>query len=287
MKIYFFGVSNLFCSWNFSGGIPATLRRMGHEVYAFPPHVRDVCDISLPRPDFILVSGPEHCQYLNPTGIPSVHWYHETADRADHDFAPTYESLCKRTQLNYFIRKADAERFGGKWLPFAVDETIFNTVGAPPWEQRQHKIAFVGQLYEQRRKFLDEYRKLGGPEIEILQFVGEGKSPKGRAKELADSHRNTQIFVVLPTLIRTTPCKVFEAAACGASVVVPMVDEWERGAWLYHEDAAWTLVDAIKLAIKNPDAVKDFAAIGYEFVMTQHRLEQRLQRIIDDVKGLR
>ena len=285
MRIGFLGVpSNLFCSWNFSDGIPATLRRMGHEVLA-PSQLGDA--------DLVIVSGPEHQPRLFGTrNIPTVFWYHETCDRIDHDFSRQYSQLVELADLNYFIRKADADRFGGKWLPFAVDETIFNTVGAPPWEDRPHKIAFVGQLYEQRRKFLDEYRKLGGPEIEILQFVGnDAKTPQERAIALADSHRNTQIFVVLPTLIRTTPCKVFEAAACGCCVITPRDDSFADygmgDIFRYdHIDVSGT-ADVIRAVMNNQFLAQHFADNGLLWTMQNHRLEQRLQQIIDDVKGLR
>lgn len=299
MKIACIYHNSIFCSWNFSQGIMSKLREMGHEAIDLgfvnresEPDWSRVTE----EPDFVLVTGPEHTPDKVRMGrkwkCPTAYWFHETLDRVDHDFLPTYQVMVKDADFNFFIREQDAKLLGGYHLPFAVDTTYFDIDGAPEWDKRKYKVATVGQLYPSRRKFLDEVRALTSVPIEVLQFVGEGKSPEEMVKALADSHRDTQVFISLPAMIRTTVCKTFEAAACGCCVItpVPNLEQDDNYAHLevlrYDEAEPLTLAARLDLLIEEfEDVAKATAKLGYQRTMRDHRLDQRLQRIIDVVGG--
>jgi glycosyltransferase involved in cell wall biosynthesis len=285
VKIAVFFHENIFCSWNMARGIPETLARMGHGV--LENHWDDTCDL-------ILVSGPEHDK--NRVGkqqaggkVPVAYLYHETTGRQDKDFAPIYEALSRDADYNFFVRQADAERFGGHQLSFGVDHVIFNAFGTE-FTERKNKVAFCGQLYPIRQDFLNAYNAIPGhTEIAIHQFVGQGLPSREAAIALADFYRNTQIVVVLPIYTRATVTKVFEATACGCCVVTPWTPEraWEydEGEVVhYSEDKPESLHRALKdLSVSR--FAQLIADSGYRKTHTCHRLSQKLETILDIVEG--
>lgn len=252
-----------FAAWSMSGGIVATLRRMGHEVVPgelpgiggeVSPQVFESIKAQLPpvetlkKCDAVLVSGPEHiAPWLDAVygkyewknlGIPKAAWWHETMQRDDYSL--DWDNVSMWADENFVPAYQDADwlsqpMFGGEhvhWLPFGVDTKIFKpfTSLTPTDDQgRTEKawpIAFVGLIYDKRGRFLQALSRHNHPPIRCGQVsINDlsGFCAEESARRLADNYRRVKVFFNLPAMSRLLVSKVYEVMACGTFLLSPQL----------------------------------------------------------------
>ena len=137
----------------------------------------------------------------------------ESFHRDDRNF--DFNSVRGLADFHYFPAIQDAEEFGGKWLPFGVDTSIFR----PKPVEVIHDAAFLGTMYQKRAEYVG---RIGYPLVR-MQSVS---SPNVRTSFdlLADAYCSTKIFVNLPALSRLLVTKVTEVMACGTFLLTPRLD---------------------------------------------------------------
>jgi hypothetical protein len=204
MKIGVFYAQSQFSAWNMSGGIVATLKRMGHEVTDVPIapnqqpgplHIqtfkRRIPNIEVLKSlDAIIVSGPEHIAPWLDQGwtkygwknlaVPKAAWYHESFFRDDAMIDFDQIRWCADEHFFPAIQDAelhDQEAFAegqSHWLPFGVDTDVFKpgNLRLPSADEetewripKDFNCAFIGLLYDKRKAYLQALAKHQIPPI--------------------------------------------------------------------------------------------------------------------------
>jgi hypothetical protein len=243
-----------------SGGLVATLLRMGHDVTDIPivpndkpnpmqlaafkqriPNIEELKSL-----DAIIVSGPEHvCPWLDigytkyawkNLGVPKAAWYHESFFRDD---AMIDFNAVKWTADEHFfpaIQDAemhDQEAFAeghAHWLPFGVDTDVFCPRGSMhgqsgTWNlSKDFDVAFIGLLYDKRKGYLHALSRHKIPPIRCgsVQVIDmDGFQFEESARRLASNYRRIRLFFNLPAMSRLLVTKVTEVMACGTFLVTP------------------------------------------------------------------
>jgi hypothetical protein len=245
VKIACFYGDNPLASWMLSRGLPAVLRRMGHEVIDIPTlggskiARADAERINKPITsdiDLIIVSGPEYLLswiktfYPNWKGlnIPKACWYHESELRDDR--VADFSKIAPYFDFNFMPNKGDAEKYSAEHLPVGVDTEMFSEYG-PRYKgnfipaTRTIDVAFLGTLYDKREAFLRALLPhLGNIKLVVGQALVkdiEGINLVKSVELLASEYRRIKILLNLPTLSHVLVSKVLEAAACGCLVLTP------------------------------------------------------------------
>lgn len=256
--------SNLYCAWGVSGGIPATLERMGHELVD-----DDDCDL-------VLVSGPEHTdpKLWIEAKSPKAVWFHESCYRDGDNFLAQFRTILKYADFAFFPAAQDTREFGGSWLPFGVDTEIFRPDGSP----RTHGVAFIGQVYAKRREYLARLRAAGLN----LDCFSCADSPVA----LGDGYRSIKVLLNLPAVSQLVVTRVTEGMACGCVVVTPELKgtaarnmvPFKDCEHLFYYDADDLGSLAHALALASPaDHVGEAAST---LIASEHSLENRMTTIL-------
>jgi glycosyltransferase involved in cell wall biosynthesis len=187
----------------------------------------------------------------------------------------------------YFPAIQDAREFGGQWLPYGVDVTVFN----PKPVEKRHQAAFLGTLYQKRVDFLRSipYR------LEILSPVSH-EDPRRSFELLAEAYSAIRIFVNAPALSRVLVGKVTEILACRTFLLTPAIDHpsgtanmtlFESGKHLVYYDPSrpGDVPALIAHYLAHPDEADAIAEAGWREVTRAHTLSQRMEQVIKDVRA--
>lgn len=189
--------------------------------------------------DLIIVSGPEHIgpwidavygkREWEGLAVPKAAWFHESCRRED--MTIDLEPLKWMASDWFFPAIQDAEWHDQEmfvkehsfYLPFAVDEAIFNEEGRGPFV---FDVAFMGMVYPKRRAFLQALQRHHIPPIRVASVNItdlHGYQAWESAMRYARGLREIKVFFNLPSMSRLLVGKVFEVMACGTFLYTPML----------------------------------------------------------------
>lgn len=296
MKIGVFYPDTPNAVWSLSKGICSTLASMGHEVTDHPS--------KLEEQDAIIVSGPEYLwrklrvQFPNWDNITACKygWLHETVDREDYNSNPiAVNGKLPVKDLNKFLDvicapAAQDTAYGFKYLPFGVDTEMFI-----PSPVKDNNVLFIGSLYEKRRNLIAKY-----PSITVRGFKDflTYKYDISRSEYI---HLTSKASVVLnlPTLSQLNSTRVYEAMACKALTITPLMgganenySMFENGKHLmYYTESpveALRCVETVHTGINMwhyclSNEGQCIAEAGYQEVIKNHTLKQRLTKMLQVV----
>lgn len=280
-------------AWSCAEGIVNTLAAMGYHVAdcGNPDHSFTPID-TLQNVDLIILSGLEW--YANSIKRHYGHawtrlrarkaaWYQESfhGDNRDFDFARTRDLADK----HYFPAAQDADEFGGLWLPFGVDTTVF----APKQVEKLYDAAFLGGMYPKRAEYI---KRIEYP-LSYLSAVSDADQRRS-FELLSDAYNSTSIFVNLPSLSRLLVTKVTEVMACRTMLVTPIIDhpsafrnmtqfEDRKHLVYYSPDRPQDISGIIEHYKSHPDEREKIAEEGWRETSLRHNLQVRLHKIIHDI----
>ena len=298
MKLCVFFPSGIGSAWACSWGIPRTLRRMGHDVDAFPldstkPSVNRAANPKpddLSRYDAVIISGPEHIRLhlrtlypdLAQLKIPKAAFFHESFERDDYILEP--KDFAGLADHFFYPAWQDAQRFGGTFLPFAADLAEFGYHNL----EKKFEVAFIGQIYQKRREWLNKTRlgiKTGNVIKEDLDGVDVDATRDMYVRDL----NRIKVFLNLPALSRLVVSKVVEVMACGTFIFSPIPQGPHakenmahlKGVEWYDPDNIPDLVDRLRYFHSHDAEREARAEKNLRHIHEHHRLDQRLQQILD------
>jgi len=283
-------------AWCCAEGIVTTLSKKGYEVFncGHPQHTFVPIE-TLQTMDLIVMGAPEwydhilHARYgrswaeLN---VVKIAWYAESAYRDDRSF--DFARCRSLADLHYFPAMQDAEEFGGQWLPFGADISLFHPMAG----EKVYETAFLGSLYQKR---LDYIREIGFP-ISIIPPI-RSDNPVQSFHLLAKAYSSTNIFVNMPAYSRLLVTKVTEVMACRTMLVTPAIDhpsgtrnmeQFEDGKHLvyYDQNRPQDLLNILEYFHDHPIERDAIAAAGWEEITKRHTLEHRIDTMLADASAL-
>lgn len=282
-------------AWCCAEGIISVYREMGYNVVDGGNPGRSQISIrQLQQADLIVLGAPEWfagplmMQYgavWHSLKAKKAAWYAESFHRDDRDF--DFETVRHLADKHYFPAIQDAEEFGGQYLPFGADLSVFK---AKPVEV-QHDAAFLGTIYQKRAEYI---ARIGFP-LACIRSVSSAV-PRKSFEMLADAYCSMKIFVNLPAYSRLLVTKVTEIMACGTFLLTPRLDHpsgmrnmdlFQSGKHLvyYNPDDPAEIGRLIRYYLDHPEERAQIAANGRDEVVRKHSMRIPLQKIIDDAKG--
>lgn len=200
-------------AWCCAEGIVTSLARQGYEVLnCGHPSTTNIPIEVLRQVDLIILGAPEWYDELllqrygdswTRMATPKVAWYAESAHRDDRSF--DFRRCRLIADLHYFPAAQDAQEFGGAWLPFGVDTSLFLPMAAV---DKCFEAAFLGTLYPKRMEYV---RSVTAP-ISLIPPVHDS-NPVKSFQLLAAAYNSTRIFVNMPAYSRLLVTKVSEVIA--------------------------------------------------------------------------
>lgn len=284
-------------AWCLTEGLCETLERMGHEVspnkIILNSHQidREFYPVSLDDMDAVIISGPEwigrHFKALYPKKVKPLKlaWLHESVERED--YGKLDVEVIKGLADIVFCPAEQDKKFGFEYLPFGVDMAMFKPSDYTfDLNTRSYPLIFIGNIYEKRKKFLDEFLpelakqgveiKIGNCLVQDLDGVNIRKS----VQLYADTLRNTRVFLNLPALSNLIITKIYEVVACGAILLNPDNSFYYAFSYSSPKEAAH---QAAALLSKGSELSR-YSSLGVEEMWTKHRLELRLQKMLTKVQ---
>lgn len=317
MKIALFLVRNMRACHYSLFGYRETLTRMGHEVLECPFPGNQVSDVEavrrhmpsiedLNRCDLVFVTYMEYTQpwlqeiygldAWKKISVPIIARYDESMDRGDLYLPGRMPVLQVWATHHSFPAAQDAKRFGGQWVPFGADTTIFKP---RPEEQKKFPLGFIGSLYPQRRNYLNSLVQFISQRVEFrigpVQAVDlSGFLERESTELLARNYSQIDIFFCLPPLSRLIVEKVFDIIASGTFVMYPrlfgaavdnnfLFDDKKHLA--YYElgnffENAKQVIHYLEHKAERDQIAKE----GCKFVHANYTLDRMLQRILSMVQ---
>jgi hypothetical protein len=282
-------------AWCCAEGIVSVLREMGYNVVdGGNPRLSQIPIAHLRNADLIVLGAPEwfagelqkHYGFAWPTlKARKAAWYAESFHRDDRDFDfSTVRSLADR---HYFPAIQDAEEFGGEWLPFGADTSIF----WPKSSAVLYDAAFLGTMYRKRAEYLARI----GYSLARIQSVS---SPDVRKsfELLADAYCSTRIFVNLPAYSRLLVTKVVEVMACGTFLLTPRLDHPSayrnmapfqdcKHLVYYDPHDPEEIARLVYYYLENSSEREAIAAAGRDEVIKNHSMRTPLRKMITDAES--
>jgi hypothetical protein len=313
MKIALFYPRNIYASWYALGGYVEALTRMGHEVLDAPvpgnvivPGVQHPTIDALNSCDAILSMYHEYMQpwleafygletwsKLKP---PVIARFDESFDRNDLLLPHRWPQLKEWAKYYFFPAHQDAKRFGGEFLPYGADTTMFHS---PETAEKKYEIGFVGSMYPLRMSYLDQLSQ-SLPDTLTFQYGQaivqdlSGFRAVDSTNLLAKSYSEVKIFFCLPPMSRLLVCKLFEVMSCGTFMMYPKLpgdarrnnEVFEDGKHLVYYAHGRTLdnADQIKYWLTHDEEREAIARAGQEFVHANFTLEQMLEKLLAPVQ---
>jgi spore maturation protein CgeB len=283
-------------AWCCAEGIITTLSKKGYEVFNCGHPLHNFVPIeTLQTMDMIVMGAPEwfdevlnarYGRFWAQLDAVKVAWYAESANRDDRSF--DFTRCHALADLHYFPASQDADEFGGQWLPFGADTSLFH----PMPVEKCYETAFLGSLYQKR---LDYIREVGFP-ISIIPPI-HSDNPVQSFHLLAKAYNSTSIFVNMPAYSRLLVTKVTEVMACGTMLVTPAIDhpsgsknmkQFEDGKHLvyYDQNKSGDLLNILEYFRNHPAERDAIAAAGHEEITRRHTLEHRIDKILADAEVL-
>jgi hypothetical protein len=290
----FHALSDMGSAWSYTSGVHYTLNAMGHNAFdAGDPRYSNVPIELLEDVDVIFVVGLEwfdtilierYGEAWGKLRAVKVGLYFETAHRDDRDFP--YGNWRQIVDLPYFPACQDAEEFGGTWLPFGADTTMFAPQASVA---KQVDVGFIGQMYQKR---LDFCARINAPIVRVMPE--EDKNMAVSFRHLVRAYCAIRIFVNLPSLSRLLVTKVSEIMACGTMLITPKMDHpsavrntetFEDGKHLVYYDPSSPedLKEKIAFYLSRPDLVEQVSQAGYREILRAHTMVHKLRIILADV----
>lgn len=332
MKIALFVIRNFLACHYSLFGYRETLERMGHTVIecGFPSNAVQNWD-QVPAPtteqlfecDIVLSTYHE---YVHPwlekkytfaqwqslmKKVPVLARFDESMDRGDL-WLPHRLPTLKQWATHYsFPAAQDAEKYGGEWLPYGADTTIFK----PPLRYRdtsmseltdkpdrvcdgsekKYEVGFIGTLYPKRHEYLMKLIQHIGKKTTfhsgnvVVQDIG-GIAERETTERLALNYRQIQIFFCLPPMSRLLVEKIFDVMACDTMVMYPRFpDDAEKNLTIFEDEKHIVYYELgffanngkqIRYYLEHPEEVERIARAGGELVRAQYTLEGMLQKML-------
>ncbi len=222
------------------------------------------------EPNGLIPRGLEHAPFPTVCILCDTHqWLEARQNQAlffDHVF------LYHRNYLRYFSSHPNGYVH---WLPYACDLELIHPQGC----KRDLDVAFVGQLALQSRGSviakLSQCYKMNEPRYYLQQEI---PAVYGRAK----------IVLNMP-LEDDLNFRTFEAMSCGAMLLTRRVNNGQE--LLFEEDKHYAafadekeLFDKVAYYIAHPEECTKIAAAGLAEIQQHHRLEQRMDELLNIVR---
>ncbi len=329
MKITIFYPRNfLACSYAL-GGYYNTLTRMGHEVRDcfFPGNTVQVTPFVLDKmptmeqlleSDLVIVFYMEYTQPWLKAIYPFEQWellmekvpvlarFDESMDRGDLWLPQRVPELKKWATHYSFPAAQDAEKYGGEWLPYGADTTIFNPyrketpdrLGVPVRTEKKYDLGFIGTLYQQRHEYLMKLIQHVGAKTTfysgnvIVQDLG-GLRERETTELLAENYRSIRYFFCLPPMSRLLVEKIFDVMASDTAVFFPRFpDAAAKNLSIFKDEEHIIYYELgffanngkqIKYYLEHPEEGERIARAGGELVRREYTLEGMLQKMIGKV----
>jgi spore maturation protein CgeB len=323
MKIALFTIKNPLACHYALFGYKETLKAMGHEVL----------ECSLPSNQVSRVAGVEHpsietlegCdvimstyhEYVQPwltvlyalgdwealmKKVPVVARFDESMDRTDLALPERVPSLLKWATHYSWPAAQDAKKYGGNWLVYGADSTIFHRHAATHQlnaEDKPYPIGFVGTLYEKRKAYIDKLAPHVGRDISF--YIGNvwvqdvpGLHEKDTFARLAMNYAKFKIFFCLPPKSNLIVEKVFDVMACDTMVMFPRLSgEAAENLKTFKDEEHIVYYDygffanngkQIRYYLDHPEEIDRIAQAGGKYVRENHTLEQMMQALLDQAK---
>ena len=213
-------------------------------------------------------------------------WYAESFHRDDRDF--DFNSVRNLADLHYFPAIQDAEEFGGQWLPFGADTSVFR----PKSVEVIHDAAFLGTMYPKRAEYVG---RIGYPLVRMQSVASP--NPRTSFELLANAYCATKIFVNLPALSRLLVTKVTEVMACGTFLLTPRLDhpsalrnmdlfEHRKHLVYYDPNDPEEIGRLVTYYLANPSEREAIAAAGRDEVVANYPMQLPLRKIVHDAEKL-
>jgi hypothetical protein len=340
VKIALFYPRNVLASWFTLGGYRLTLERMGHEVLDCPfpgnhpgvqlpgiqflrnkmPSIEDLnsCDV-------VISAFHEYTQAWladvyegrwKDLKVPVIARFDETMDRTDLGLPARLDELKRWANFYSFPAAQDADKYGGDWLPFGADTTMFKPglkkltgIHAFPdtseewlktcaYNEKKYALGFIGSLYPLRQEYLSKLAPFLPDSVTfhhgqvLVQDIG-GVLELESTELLAENYRQIKVFFCLPPMSRLLVCKVFEVMACGTFVMYPRMPGgssknnvlFKNNEHLVYYDPGYLKQNAKDiLHFMEDDADRErIARAGCELVHREFTLEQMLEKLLAPV----
>ena len=333
MKIALFTIHNAFACSYAIGGYRETLKRMGHEVLdcPFPGNaVQNVAQVAATMPkieelmecDVILATYMEYVQpWLSKlysmrewealmAKVPVLARYDESMDRGDLGLPQRMPELLRWAKFHSFPAAQDAAKYGGEWLPYGADTSIFhpNNSGqlttmmldkSSQWpDVKKYDVAFIGTLYGKRQEYLAKLVNHLGHGTVFYQgnvFVQDlsGIRERESTELLAENYRAIKIFFCLPPLSRLIVEKVVEVMACETLVLFPrLTDDAEANLSIFEHNKHIVYYDLgffadngkqVRHLLAHPEEIHAIAAAGSQLVSEKYTLRIMLEKMLAQV----
>lgn len=313
MKIALFTIHNFLACHYALFGYRETLERMGHEVLdcSFPSNaVQNWEQVPAPTVEQLLtcdVVFSTYHEYVQPWlekkysfeqwsmlmgRVPVLARFDESMDRGDL-WLPQRVPTLKQWATHYsFPAAQDAGKYGGKWLPYGADTTIFYPDEGEP---KKYEVGFIGTLYPKRHEYL----------MKLIQHVGRkttfhsgnvlvqdiaGIRERETTELLAENYRQIKIFFCLPPMSRLLVEKIFDIMACDTMVMYPRYpDDARKNMTLFEDEKHIVYYELgffanngkqVKYYLEHPDEISRIAKAGGAFVRSEYTLESMLQKML-------
>jgi hypothetical protein len=327
MKIALFTPHNFLASHYALFSYRETLELMGHQVLdcQFPGNaIQGVPEVKKRMPsietlceqDVILSTFHEYVQPWLRTiysadewtrlrkKVPVIARFDESMDRKDLGLPDRIPELKAWADFYSFPAAQDAEKYGGQWLTFGADTTIFKpeTLGesGPIIETRKkYDLGFIGSLYQDRRKYLEQLAPHIKNEVifncgnAFVQDIG-GIRERESTSLLAENYRQIKIFFCLPPISRLIVSKTIDVMACGTFVMYPrLFGEAEKNLSLFEHKKEIIYYDVgyfadngkqIEYYLEHEQEREKIARAGSELVRSELTFDQMLNELLIFVK---
>jgi hypothetical protein len=331
MKVALFTPHNFLASNYALFSYRETLERMGHTVLdcAFPGNlVQDVENVRKKMPsigelnqcDVVLSTFHEYVQpwiaqvygfeAWSKLKVPVIARFDESMDRVDLGLPARAPELLRWANFYSFPAAQDAEKYGGQWLPFGADTTIFRSdrwgsVEPRPETQpatfrfrEKYDVGFIGTLYPLRKKYLDSLVPhigkgitfhVGNVIVQDLSGIRERES----TELLAENYRQIKVFMCLPPMSRLIVAKTFDIMASGTTVLYPkLLGEAKANMGIFKDQEHIVYYELgyvaengkqINELIENSSKRERIASAGCKLVHQEYTLEKLLQKLLAPV----
>jgi hypothetical protein len=326
VKIALFQPKSLFASWFSVGGYVSALTRMGHQVteFAFPGnHVSNEA-LAQVRPEmptigqlneqFDVVLSAYH-EYTQPwlsalfrheqwkrLTIPVIARFDESMDREDLLLSRRIDELKSWADYFSFPAVQDAEKYGGRWVPYGSDLQMFGPgvfAGRASFpvsgEEKKYDVAFIGSMYPQRKAYFDQLMTQfpQGYKFHVGNVLCQDLSGllfKQSMELLAANYRQIKVFFCLPPMSRLIVQKVLDIMACGTMVMYPRLPgaaaknltQFDEGQEIVYYDPG-NMIDNGKQIwqyLEDKTGRESIAAAGHLRVVKDYTIEQMLEAIL-------
>jgi len=315
MKVALFYPKNVLASWYTLGGYRLALERLGHEVVDCPLPGNQVANVDhvrarmptlekLGEQDVVISAFHEYVQpWLealygqdwNKRKFPVIARFDETMDRVDLGLNQRRVDELKRwADLYSFPAAQDADKYGGQWLPFGADVSMFHSRVV----EKKYPLGFIGTVYPSRMNYLNQ---LGQAMTEakldvtfqcgraIIEDLG-GLRERETTELLVENYNQIKIFFCLPPVSRLFVCKAFEVMACGTFLMYPKLPGtasknhsiFQNGEHLAYYEAGFMEdnVKQIKFWLEHDELREKIAKQGRDLVHKKFTLDQMFEKLL-------